>query len=718
MDLKLLDVTTALGRGLDESFVHRLGLFVSAVEVTQAVQYLDAAEHLTDPADRRPDNAVRLVADKPAWVRVYVGSLFGGSGLTGTLTVQRRVLGFLWTDVATLAPHASSATSVPSLFSTSYAATRGSIGATVNFVLPAGLMIGTLRLVATVARGGATATRTTDVAVTLRQTLRLAGVMVAYDGPASSAAGAPNLTLAAPALADLQAMSGTALTLFPVRSTADFRVAGSLTQTVPLQSATFPTSGCGAAWDALHARVAGVRTADGNRAGWIYYGLLPTGTPMGPVGGCGGGGVAVGPVGQPWTLAHEAGHAAGLAHAPSGGAPNPDPLYPAYEPYDAAGTPQGHTGEYGLDVGSGAVMSPQTCYDLMGYAWPKWISPNHYGKLTDNAVLNPATVGIDHPWWRDLVLEELRLRRIPLPDPPPLERLEVAVNPPTDRQDVVSLIVRVDEGRVLDDVRVARVSAHTGLPAAGTTPFVAVLRDAQGMVLASGDLLRLTTAACGCGGGGRGDGPPPTRYVAQAFLPDVAPGSTLEILRDGEAVWRREAPAEPPTVRTRRAEVDDEGRVRLRWAASDGVVEHWVRWSADGETWLSLETELVEPGVDLAPGRVPSGRGLLQVVVHDGFGSTASEPVEVDVPRRPPDLAVLHPRDGFSYPADQELRLWASATGDHDPAEAVWSVDGEPVAGGLDAWVALRAGEHRVSVSVGGAEAAVTVFAEQAGGTD
>jgi Peptidase M66 len=343
MDIsKLLD-SPAVKLGLDESVIQRLRLFISGIEVTQAVQFFEADQHLTDPADRQADNALRLVSGKPAWVRVYVGSLFGGSGVTGSLEVQRRQLGFWFVPVATLNPHSSSTTSVPSLFTTTYASVRGSIGSTINFVIPASEMIGTLRLIARVTQSGRTVEATIDVAVTLRQTLRLAGVMISYNGPSSMQAGSPNLTLAAPTLADLQAMSGTALTLFPVESTAAFRVAGTLTQTVPLQSASFPTSGCGTAWDALHAQVATVRTADGNRPGWIYYGLLPAGTPRGPVGGCGGGGVAVGPINEPWTLAHEAGHAAGLEHAPSGGAPNPDQTSrrtsPTTRPAPRRGTP-------------------------------------------------------------------------------------------------------------------------------------------------------------------------------------------------------------------------------------------------------------------------------------------------------------------------------------------------------------------------------------------
>lgn len=706
MDIgKLLD-STAVKAGLDESVINRLGLFISGIEVTQAVQFFQADQHLTDPADRQADNALRLVAGKPAWVRVYVGSLFGGSQLTGSLEIRRRHLGFLFTTVATLSPHGSSASSVPPLFATTYAGTRGSIGSTINFVVPAAEMIGTLRLIARVSRAGRTVEATLDLGVTLRQTLRLAGVMIAYDGPGSMQTGALNITLPAPALADLQAMSGTALTLFPVESTASFRVAGTLTQTVPLQSATFPASGCGTAWDALHARVATVRTADGNRPDWIYYGLLPSGTPMGPVGGCGGGGIAVGPVGEPWTLAHEAGHAAGLAHAPSGGAPNADSNYPAYEPYDPAGTPQGHTGEYGLDVNTGNVLSPQTFRDVMGYALPQWISPYHHGRLVNAQVLSPTTVGVDHPWWKDLVWQEIqRPPHIPIPDPPPFEELEVSVYPPAEWRAVISVIVQVDDGRLTDVVKVARTKANPRLTATGATPFTANLRDADGRIVASGALVRLTTAACGCGGGDHG-GAPPNRYVAQAFLPDVEPGSSLDITAGEETVWQRQAPPRPPRVFLREPEIDESGAVTLAWEATEGVTEFWLRWSPDGGSWESVEVGLTGRELRLPAGRLTAGDGHLQIVAHDGFHSTASDSVRVSVTARTSDVVILHPRDGYTYPAGQELRLWAAASG-----EPAWTIDGTEAGRGTDIWAALEPGRHRITVTADGGEATVTVTA-------
>jgi hypothetical protein len=369
-----MDITKELiNRNLLESAqkldFFRLGLYIAGIEVTQAIQHYDADGHLTDSNDRGADNSVTLVANKPAWVRVYLGSLLGASGISGTLEVQRRRHGFLWSTVATLNPTAPIPTSVPGLtLGQDYDDTRGVLATTLNFILPADEMIGTLRLIARASSGARTAERRVTVPVTLRQTLRLAGVMISYNGPASNAPNAPNLTLAAPTLADLQAMSGRSLTLFPVQSTAQFRTAGSLALTNHLQDTSFPTSGCGAGWDALHARVANARTADGNQPGWIYYGLLPAGTPMGPVGGCGGGGVAVGPINQAGTLAHEAGHACGLPHAPAGGAPNADANYPAYEPYDTPAARRASIGEFGLDINNGNIASPQTFRDFMGTA--------------------------------------------------------------------------------------------------------------------------------------------------------------------------------------------------------------------------------------------------------------------------------------------------------------------------------------------------------------
>jgi len=69
-------------------------LIVRGVEVTQEIQYFHADQHLTDPADRGPDNSLALVANKAAWVRVYIESDAPGAipNVGGTLNVGYGIL--------------------------------------------------------------------------------------------------------------------------------------------------------------------------------------------------------------------------------------------------------------------------------------------------------------------------------------------------------------------------------------------------------------------------------------------------------------------------------------------------------------------------------------------------------------------------------------------------------------------------------------------------
>ena len=295
------------------------------------------------------------------------------------------------------------------------------------------------------------------------------------------------------------------------------------------------------------------------------------------------------------------------------GAPNPDPSYPAYEPYDPANTPMASTGEYGLNVNNGNIASPQTFRDFMSYAGPAWISLYHYGRLLDNDRLTPTTVGVDYPWWKDLVWEEIRKwPPFPEPDPPFDLELELPVFPPSRPQDVISLIVKVERGRVAEVLHVARLKAHTGLAGAVDTAFTVRLVDAERGIVAEGALLRLDTAAgsCACGGHAK----EPTTYLAQAFVPDAGPGAALEIAEGDEVVWRREAPDEPPRVEGTEVKVDRRGNTTVSWGSSGKVVEFWVRWSRDGEDWESIVTGLGQQKVRIPAGQLPPGEGRLQVM--------------------------------------------------------------------------------------------------------
>lgn len=699
---------------------------IRGVEVTQAVQYYRSDRHLTDAADRQADNSVRLVAGKPAWVRVYIrGGLGIGSisGVTGTIVVRRRSGGFLWGTVATLAPRAPGSVTAYSVLN--YAAERGSLAYTLNFVIPADMMCGNLRLDVTVtAPSGATATRQVYLDVTLRQTLRLAGIMVGYNGPASSAAGAPNITRAAPGLADLQSTSAWTLKTFPVRSAATYRTAGTLTWNQPLTDPPTGPGACSPNWVALNTAIQATRVADGNRTDVLYYGLMASGIPTGPVIGCNTGGVSTGSANDGITMAHELGHACGRPHSPCG-TPG-DPGYPAYEPYDPPGTPTASIGEYGLDIDTGAVLPPATFKDFMSYCGPSWVSPFVYGRLTDNAALDPVRVCVDLPWWKDIILQERVL--IPekwLPDPPPEDPWrEIRVTP----QPVISLIGVLAGPDQLEIRSVFRLEAESTIAHGRRLDLRAELIGRDGVVVAAGDLYALESRAAGCGGcagggcGGGCAGDDVYPKLIQAFVPDVEEGAALRVQRGGESLWVRQRSARRPVVREVAAELRDD-QLHLRWASevgSDAPPECWVQWSPDrGQTWHALAAGLVGDSATIDARALPPGRVSLRLLVSDGFSTARSRVVALTVPRRPPEATILSPREQQTVLAGSPLRLWAVASDARSeplPDDAArWLMDGKEIAVGLDVFVDTLPdeGDHKVTLVIrtreGEVERTVTV---------
>jgi len=682
------------------------GWGIKGVEVTQAVQYYESARHLTDPGDRQPDNAVTLVANKPAWVRVYVRSgLFTGDipGVTGTLTIRRRVLGFLWQTVGTLAPQPPG--SVTARFNPPYATERGTLGYTLNFCVPAWMMCGPLRFdVRVTTPGGWVSERSVHLDVTLRQTLRLAGIMVGYNGPSSSAPGAPNLTLAAPTLADLQTTSAWALLTFPVRSAATYRSAGTVTWTQPLTDPPSCPGCCSPNWVALNTAVQAVRIADGNHTDVLYYGLMANGIPMGPIIGCNSGGVSTGSIGDGVTMAHELGHACGRPHSPCG-TPG-DPAYPAYEPYDPAGTPTASVGEYGLDISNGSIKSPATYKDFMSYCGPRWVSLFVYGRLTNNAALEPTRACVDWPWWRDEILYDRQL--IPekwLPDPPPdppwLER--VSPNP------VISIIGVLHAPDELEVRSVFRLEAESEIAGGRPLDLRAELVDVDGRAVASGAVHALRSeAGCGCKGEGGGDGGSEYPLLVQALVPDLEAGAMLRIGRADAPLWSRKAPARRPKLTAAAAKLDN-GALKLTWSletSGEDEAECWAQWSSDrGRTWHALGVGLRGDSATVDARELPAGSVSVRLLGSDGFHTTVSRTLVVRVPRRPPSVAILGPREGQTFAWPGPMRLWAVATddaGDPVPDEAArWAIDGRAAATGLDVFVeAPKPGKHRATLSV------------------
>jgi hypothetical protein len=694
-------------------------LHIDSVEVTQAVQYHQAARHLTNPADWRPDNSVPLVAGKPAWVRVYVrsgirwplGPRFGWigrdiGGVIGNIEVHRRHNGFQFSPVATLVPVAPGfVTAHPD---PAYATERGSVTETLNFVVPADVMCGVLRLVVSVASpsGDVWDTFTLDIDVTLRQTLRLRGIMVDYAGPASDDPGAPTVSVSAPTLADLQAVSAWALLVMPVQSAADYSTAGSITATRPvLQFPLIGLPGCSSDILALRAAAAAQVTADGHQPGVVYYTLLPAEIPttqyVGLLRGCeraGFFGGIVGDDGDWFITAHQIGHLCGLPHAPCQSDPDPqqDPTYWTYDPY-------GETiGEYGLDVSTGAVMPPSIFRDMMYWCdGPPWISLRYYGRLLNNPMLNPTLDCVDYPWWPDLNG----------PWPPKGGR---------GPQTVISIIGVLDDQDGLEVTSVMRVTTRADRVAGRSTGLTAELLGAEGETLARARVRELgmnTSAGGGCDCGADEESGP---RVVQALIPTSDVGARLRIrhTEGSEVVWEVSGPEREPQVGAVRASVAGD-RLELAWeaASSGGGEEVWVQWSApEIETgWRALATGLHGDHAELDASLLPAGTVSLRVLVSDGFLTATSDPVDVEVPERPPEVAILGPREGQTIVAGGPMRLWGAATtaasDDRPIKRAEWTLDGEQVADGLDTFVtAPPAGVHRLELDVAdaGGEARAT----------
>jgi hypothetical protein len=152
-------------------------------------------------------------------------------GVRATMKLQRRVRGFIWAPGIDLTPEPpGTATAVG--FGANFEDQRSSTSNTLNFIIPGDEMVGTLRLTSQLWSPDSTEPvddAALELTVTLQQTLRLAGIMVNYNGPDPTAisptGGPPNLSLPAPNIADLQRTATRTLLADPI-STATYRLAG------------------------------------------------------------------------------------------------------------------------------------------------------------------------------------------------------------------------------------------------------------------------------------------------------------------------------------------------------------------------------------------------------------------------------------------------------------------------------------------------------------
>ncbi|MEW6374060.1 MAG: hypothetical protein AB1584_24365 [Pseudomonadota bacterium] len=731
-----------VSRQIDLVFQKRPNLQVQGLEVTQSIQYYRADQHLTDPSDRGPDNSLRLVTNKTAWVRTYLRSgqdpAFDNgqlAGVNGTLRVERRV-GGVWGTVATLPPQNGPVVAEDSY--PSYDAERGNIGATLNFVVPAALMTGLLRFTAQVASPfghcpGNSASGSTQVEVNLQQTLNAAFITIGYNGPNATNTG--NIVLAAPTLAQCQAETSWTMRAYPVSGAPNVRIGGTFVTTTPLNDPRSCPGCCSPNWQPLLQQVAALVALDqaaNPGTQWVYYGIVAGGIPVN-VPGCNGWGATGGLAGQPTTYGHEIGHQFGLPHARCGNAGPGNAAYPVYEPYDLPVDPPGTTnwtmasiGEYGLDINDGSIANPNDAEDFMSYCGPRWMSLYTHQYLINRPGLDPQPIPSGAGAGSGSAPRTIR-------DPGPgFERDELAILP------LIHMLGVIDTVGAVKVVSVARIDTRYLRANGRQTGYIAQHLDAAGRILAQDTVYGYHSegGGCGChdcGGDGHGHGGEPAQPILfKAMLRDTAPGALLRIVKDNKVVWERKGAAQPPVIREAQARLGEDQQLALSWRIDhDGQhedphaqIEVWVRWSADdGQTWHALTVGLHGNAASVDVSQLPSGPVRFELLANDGFHTARKTTEPAPLPDKPPAVAILYPADGQQVYPDRLIHLAGSAASHSGaaiaPESATWFIDDKPVGVGLDLWVENPgAGRHTVRLEVvaegltGTAVSAIEVLAD------
>jgi hypothetical protein len=691
---------------------------------------------------------MRLIANKPAWVRVYVRSRYTTSisGVTGTLEVQQRRLAAFYETVYT--PPAGLPGTVTAEINPNYADERGNLGSSLNFIISSDYMMGHMRLRVKISAGSLSDGLDVYLDVTLRQTLHLAGIMISYDGPIKDVRDSPIVTYPAPTIIDLQQTSAVTLNLMPVQSNATYRIAGTRTWNKPLSGLILDDGGCPKHHYELNVAVADAIVADQNRPDVIYYGLFPQKTPGSTGAGCTtypekyGKSIraASGPSGVvgALTMAHELGHYLGLEHAPCDAIGGPtlgsnfDHNYPAYVPYDSvpllapgsgggAGTiaiAHGILGEYALNVNSGTIYPP-TSFDFMSYCPSSCFGLYHYGRLILNQLLDPTFID-DTPWWFDYVtmVDPQFPPDLWLPDPPlsdPLHFSGIKVNAKIkarNPESLISVIGLIHSNKEIEVRSIVRLQAFGNLSGGKESEFIVELVDTDGKILSTAPLYKMPSFGYCNSCRNDKDNPLNPPYVFQAFLEDVAAGDLIRISRHGKEIWVRRAPSTPVHIQSFTASVSKHGSVVVvNWnikASSDQEPEVWLQWSEDkdrGKIWHGLATGLMGKRAELDTSMLPPGPIRLRMLANDGFYTATSRPVSIKVPDRPPSVAILYPHDNTKIPIKSTMRLWGVCTDNSgksvNPESVTWLINNKKVATGFDVFVTAPAeGKYRCTLKV------------------
>ena len=189
---------------------------------------------------------------------------------------------------------------------------------------------------------------------------------------------------------------------------------------------------------------------------------------------------------------------------------------------------------------------------------------------------------------------------------------------------------------------------------------------------------------------------------------DVARCASLQIVGPNAQKWVREAPRHQTRFAGEDARVDGE-RLHLRWEIEAGGGEPpqvWAQWSrARGERWSALAVDLREGRADLPLDGLPPGEVVIRLLAHDGFDTVASDVMVLELPRRAPVVAIMHPRDGQTLRSNHAFQVAGNATEtDGQPLESGairWLLDGHQVGRGHELWLTgPPRGRHELTAQV------------------
>lgn len=540
-------------------------VIIADLEVNQAIQFFRAAEHL-DADNVMPDNSMPLVGGKTTGLRFYVDwDPTAGTPLqilSGEVTLLSGAATTTLSPIQTIVPRRASEIE------------RGQVDHTLNFAIPAAWCRGRLEVSCEVFDARNPSPRSATFRRTLQfvdvNPLRVYGVGINYTGA--------GLNLPAPALSDVLTTFDYTRRVWP---TGDVLTSGFTTMAFGQDLSGVAADGCG---DGFNALLDDLRDIKGDTDD-LVYGLLPTGTPLTGVAGCGGSGAGTGMVGDGVTAAHEAGHAVGRKHAPCDDSMrcdsprNTDDDYPTYGNFVSDSI-----GEFGFDPENNRVFAPAVSSDFMGYSGSDWISPYTYKALLAKG---------------DPIAASAALRTYGFSFGAPAVELSALVNPGSSgraewirrRAPLLFLSLYVD-GDTLKLKPSFTYEAYLRRSGPDTNYEIHLMGP-------NGEMLACTRLQQACGACSGDCGP----LQLRGEIPWKDGAAKLIIRRDGADL--EAFPIEEKPMLKAQCEQDEKGDLRVWWSANSESDALWylVQWRDRDGTWRGCAPRMQKESL-IVPGRL------------------------------------------------------------------------------------------------------------------